>query len=86
MNELGLVKNILALFFDKIVLKKGSFTGYFIADISSSFYQSELFTRILQFMQKHHPQVQLKEINKKPVLTIHNVPTIKSAMHWMGMI
>ena len=71
------------LFFDKIVLKKGNFTGYFIADISSSFYQSEMFTRILQFMQKHHPQVQLKEINQKPVLTIHKVPTIKSAIHWL---
>jgi len=74
------------LFFDKIMLKKGNFTGYFISDTSSSFYQSELFTRILQFMQKHHPQVQIKEINNKPVLTIHKVPTIESAMHWLGMI
>ncbi len=74
------------LFFDKIVLKKGNFTGYFIADISSSFYQSELFTRILQFMQKNHPQVQMKEINQKPVLTIHKVPTIKAAIHWLNKI
>ncbi len=74
------------LYFDKVVLKKGNFTGYFIGDINAPFYQSELFNKILLFMQKNHPQVQMKEINKKLMLTIKNVPTIKSAMHWMGKI
>jgi transcription-repair coupling factor (superfamily II helicase) len=74
------------LFFDKIVLKKGNFTGYFIANINSPFYQSDLFSQILLFMQKNHPQVQMKEINQKPVLTIKHVPTIKSAMHWLNKI
>lgn len=74
------------LYFEKVVLKKGNFTGYFIGDINASFYQSELFSKILLFMQKNHPQVQMKEINKKLMLTIKNVPTIKSAMHWLGKI
>ena len=74
------------LYFEKIVLKKGSFTGYFIGNSSSPFYQSELFSKILVFMQKHHPTVQIKEVNKKLLLTIKNIPTIKSAIHWLEMI
>lgn len=69
--------------FEKIVLKKGNFNGYFVGDVNSPFYQSEMFSKILQFMQKYHPQVKMKEVNRKLVLTIHKVPTIKSAMHWL---
>ena len=72
--------------FEKIILKKGKFNGYFIADSSSSFYQSELFNKILLFMQKNHPKVQMKEVNKKLLLTIHHAPSIKSAMHWLEQI
>ncbi|MDR2980318.1 MAG: transcription-repair coupling factor, partial [Bacteroidales bacterium] len=70
-------------YFEKIVLKKGRFSGYFIGDSTSPFYQSELFNHILVFMQKHHPAVQMKEVNKKLVLTIQNVPSIKVAMNWI---
>lgn len=34
-------------------------------------------------MQNNHPIVQLKEANSKLQFTIKNIPTIKSAMHWM---
>lgn len=71
------------LYFEKIVLKKGKFSGYFIGDITSPYYQSDLFNNMLHFMQKHHPVVQMKEVNKKLILTIQNVPSIKSAMHWL---
>lgn len=74
------------LHFEKIVLKKNNFTGYFAGDANSPFYQSDQFSRILLFMQKHHPQVQMKELNQKLVLIIQKVPTIKSAMHWMRKI
>ncbi len=74
------------LYFEKIVLKKGSFTGYFIANRESSFYQSPLFEKILRFLQQNHPHVQLKENNKKLLLTIRKIPTIKAAMHWLNKI
>ncbi|MDL2296715.1 transcription-repair coupling factor [Bacteroidales bacterium OttesenSCG-928-E04] len=70
-------------YFERIVLKKGKFSGYFIGDSTSPFYQSELFNNILLFMQKHHPAVQMKEVNKKLVLTIQNVTSIEQAMKWM---
>ena len=74
------------LYFEKIVLKKGSFTGYFIANRESPFYQSPLFEKILRFLQQNHPHVQLKENNKKLLLTIRKIPTIKAAMHWLNKI
>lgn len=69
--------------FEKIVLKKNTFTGYFIGNSASKYYQSEAFGKVLAFMQSNHPIVQLKEVNSKLLFNIRNIPTIKSAMHWM---
>ncbi|WP_421808151.1 transcription-repair coupling factor [Flagellimonas sp.] len=46
---------------EKVIMKKGKFIGYFIADQQSSFYQSEVFTQILQYAQTHPQLVKLKE-------------------------
>lgn len=74
------------LHFEKIVLKKGTFIGYFIGNSASKYYQSDDFGRMLMFMQMNHPTVQLKESNSKLLLTINKIPTIKSAMHWLEKI
>ena len=74
------------LHFEKIVLKKGTFIGYFMGNSASKYYQSDNFGRMLLFMQMNHPMVQLKEFNSKLLLTISKIPTIKSAMHWMEKI
>ncbi|MCQ2287358.1 MAG: DEAD/DEAH box helicase, partial [Bacteroidales bacterium] len=70
-------------YFERISIKKSTFTGYFIGNSESPFYQSELFTQILGFMQVNHPQVQIKEVNKKLVMIIYKIPTIAAAMHWL---
>ncbi len=46
---------------EKIVLKKGKLIGYFIGDQQSKFYQSETFTKILQFVQTHSQTCTMKE-------------------------
>ncbi|NNM19624.1 MAG: transcription-repair coupling factor [Croceitalea sp.] len=51
-NHLGL---------EKVVLKKHKFLGYFIADQQSDFYQSPVFTHVLQYVQSHSQQCKLKE-------------------------
>ena len=65
---------------EKIVMKKGKFIGYFISDQQSEFYQSILFTRVLQFVQAHPEACTLKEKNTRNGLRlllifdkIHNV-------------
>ena len=46
---------------EKVVLKKNKFLGYFIADQQSDFYQSPIFTQILNYVQTHPRTCQLKE-------------------------
>ncbi len=71
------------LYFEKISLKKNTLTGYFIGNSASKYYQSDTFGKVLSFMQLNHPTIQLKEVNSKLILTIHNIPTIKAALHWL---
>lgn len=46
---------------EKIVMKKGKLIGYFIADQHSDFYQSNAFTKVLQFVQAHSNFCKMKE-------------------------
>ena len=71
------------LFFDKIVLKKRTFIGYFVENSNAAFYQSTLFGEILSFMQKHYPTVQMKEVNQKLTLQIRDVDNINKALRWV---
>jgi len=73
-------------YFEKIILKNGNFTGYFTGNMNSPFFQSELFLQILDFLQKYHPQVEMKAVNGKPQLIIKNVKSVAEAMKWLGKI
>ncbi|MBE15810.1 MAG: transcription-repair coupling factor [Cytophagaceae bacterium] len=46
---------------EKVVMKKGKFTGFFIADQESDFYQSPAFSRVLQYVQANAFRCTLKE-------------------------
>ena len=46
---------------EKVVLKKGKFIGYFIADQQSAYYQTSNFTKVLQYIQANPKAGQLKE-------------------------
>ena len=46
---------------ERVIMKKGKFLGYFLADQQSDFFQSPRFTRILQYVQAHPKQIKLKE-------------------------
>jgi transcription-repair coupling factor (superfamily II helicase) len=72
--------------FEKIILKNRNFIGYFTGNMNSPFFQSELFTKILDFLQKHHPKVEMKAINGKPQLVIKNVKSVEEAMGWLKTI
>ncbi|AJR02770.1 transcription-repair coupling factor [Siansivirga zeaxanthinifaciens] len=47
--------------FEKVIMKQGKFIGYFINDQQSNFYQSNNFTRVLQFVQKNPGACKMKE-------------------------
>ena len=46
---------------EKVVMKKGKLTGFFISDQQSPFFQSPAFGRVLQYVQENAYRVQLKE-------------------------
>lgn len=46
---------------EKVVMKKGKLTGFFLSDQQSSFFQSPAFGRVLQFVQENAFRIQLKE-------------------------
>lgn len=72
-----------AMGIEKVVLKKGTFLGYFIADQQSTFYQSERFKQVLSFVQEHRRQCALKEKQTRNglrlLLVIEGVQKISTA-------
>ena len=69
---------------EKIVMKKGKLIGYFIADQQSDFYQSSVFTKVLQFVQTHHQICKIKEKQTRNglrlLLVFEGVTSIKKAL------
>ena len=49
----------------RLILKKGKMIGYFVSDQQSPFYQSEVFTRILNFVQQNSQSCKMKEKETK---------------------
>lgn len=46
---------------EKLFLKQGKMIGYFISDQQSAFYQSKIFSKVLQYVQTHPQQCKMKE-------------------------
>jgi transcription-repair coupling factor (superfamily II helicase) len=65
--------------FERLVLKNKRMTGYFIPKQDSPYYQSEAFTKVLQFVQTNR-QVKMKENNQKLTLTFEGIVSVKDAM------
>ena len=79
-------REALRLHFEKIILKQERFTGYFTGNMDSPFFQSELFEKMLDLLQKHHPQIEMKAVNGKPQFIIKNVKSVEEAMGWLGRV
>ncbi|WP_421804688.1 transcription-repair coupling factor [Flagellimonas sp.] len=69
---------------EKVIMKKGKFIGYFIADQQSSFYQSAVFTQVLQYVQSHPQQAKLKEKQTRTglrlLLTFDRITSVDKAL------
>jgi transcription-repair coupling factor (superfamily II helicase) len=69
---------------EKIIMKQGKLAGYFISDQQSSFYKSDTFTRVLQFVQLHPNICKMKEKQTRKglrlLLTFERVNTIETAL------
>jgi len=65
---------------EKVVLKTGKMTCYFVSNPNSSFYQSKAFDGILNYTQTHLKTTRLRELNNKRSLVVENVENIATAL------
>jgi transcription-repair coupling factor (superfamily II helicase) len=61
---------------EKLVLKNGLMTGYFVSDQQSPYYQSEIFTAVLRFVQLNPRSCKMKEVGSKLSLTVYNITNV----------
>ena len=66
--------------FEKLLLKSNKMVGYFIQNQQSPYYQSEVFTRVLTFVQRYPKQCKMKEANAKLSITFENITSVHAAM------
>jgi transcription-repair coupling factor (superfamily II helicase) len=64
---------------EKLMLKQGRMTLFFISNPDSPFYQSVAFDTILQFVAVNPRRCQFRDMNGKRSLLFTNIPTVESA-------
>ena len=71
---------------EKIVLKQGRMTMFFVSNADSPFYQSEAFDRILQFVATNPRRCNFREVNGKRSMLISDIPTVEAAVKLLAQI
>ncbi len=80
LNTIRLRRMARSLGFEKISLRNGLLTATFITNKESSFYQSNIFSVVLQFIQIYHKTCRMKEVNEKLSLTFREVDSVSTAI------
>lgn len=65
--------------FERVVLKEGKMRIYFISNPESAFYKSDIFTGIIDYVQKHPALSRMKMTEKGIILSLDGVHTSKQA-------
>ena len=71
---------------EKLVLKSDKMIGYFIASPKSEFYESPVFTKILDYMQKNPSEGKLSEKNDRLRLIYSNITSLTKAYNLLDKI
>ena len=65
---------------EKIALKQGKMTLYFVGSDNVAYYQSQAFGRILNYLQANPRRCQLRELNQRRSMLIANVKSVGEAV------
>ena len=75
---------------EKLILKQGKMTGYFVGNQQSEYYQSNRFRTVLQFVQQNGNLCKMREKETKNglrlMLTFENIKTITKALEMIEKI
>jgi transcription-repair coupling factor (superfamily II helicase) len=66
--------------FEKLFLKNNRMVGYFIPKQDSPYYQSEVFTKVLKYVQQNPRLCKMKENNGKLTLSFENIRSVDAAI------
>lgn len=72
--------------FEKIVIKKGVFLGYFPSNPQDKFYQSEKFKNIISYLQQNPQDAQLKEKNNQLLMRKDHAQNVEEVITVMERI
>lgn len=75
-----------AIGIEKLVLKQKKLICYFISNQDSLYYQSPLFTKVLNYVQKNPQRCKLKERNERLSLVFENISSIVKAIEVLDKI
>ncbi|MFT5249112.1 MAG: transcription-repair coupling factor (superfamily II helicase) [bacterium] len=80
----------IAIGMERVIMKQGKLVGYFVADQESSFYQSPVFSKVIQYAQNNPSFVNMKEKNTRNglrlIITFEKITTINKALQSLSPI
>lgn len=75
-----------ALGFEKLTLKNSTMKCYFVGLENEEYFKSEVFGKILQYVQAHPKSCRIKETKKRPILSIEDVADTGQAIEILDRI
>ena len=71
---------------EKVVLKQGRMTLFFVSNANSPFYQSDAFDHILSFVAQTPRRCNFREVNGKRSMVIGNIASVKDAVELLASV
>jgi transcription-repair coupling factor (superfamily II helicase) len=71
---------------EKLLLRNSIMTAYFVSDPQSPYYQTEVFTAVLKFVQTFSARCKMKESSNKLSLTFSNIKNISEGIKMLRLI
>ncbi|HET8860602.1 transcription-repair coupling factor [Marivirga sp.] len=68
-----------SLGFEKLLIKNGSLKAYFVSADNKKYFNSDIFGRILIFVQTHPKKCKMKDYKGRPILKIEDIENIEQA-------
>lgn len=68
--------------FEKISLKNDKFKGYFVSG-KDDYFKSDVFGKILAFVQSHSKKCKMKDTSSKLILTIEDITSVQKAIEML---
>jgi transcription-repair coupling factor (superfamily II helicase) len=81
MDIVRLRRMAIDLGFERISIKNEKMTLYFVQNQQSPYYQSEIFERILMFVQKHPQVFRFRDSSDKPSMFTQGIKNVQMALY-----